>query len=124
MAVPAVARHDQPVAAQPIDRSRFAMRESGPLAFTPLEEQVIALALTDGLGSVEAPGRIERLFAKLFGLRATSRTLADPRLEALRRAVVVARHRHHMPDAHAAALRLSGYALAQIRMIEARAAAG
>ncbi len=124
MAVRAVVRHDQPVTADAIDRAPFQLRDVGAVAFTPLEEQVIALALTDRLGSIEAPGRIERLFATLFGLRAPSRALADPRLETLRQAVVVARHRHHLPDAQAAALRQAGFALAQIRMIEARAAAG
>ena len=118
------ARYDQPVTAPEIDPARFPARDHAPVAFTPLEEQVIMLALADGLGSIEEPGRIERLFATLFGMRAPSRTLADPRLETLRRAVVVARHRHHLPDPQAVALRLAGYALAQIRMIEARAVAG
>lgn len=124
MAVRAAARHDQPVATQPIESARFHLRDTGPVAFTALEEQVIALALTDRLGSIEAPGRIERLIGTLFGLRTTSRTLADPRLETLRQAVVVAHHRHHLPDTQAAALRQAGYALTQIRMIEARAVAG
>ena len=124
MAVRAAVRHDQPVTAPDIDRTPYQVREIGPVAFTALEEQVIALALTDGLGSIEAPGLVERLVAKLFGLRALSRTLADPKLEALRHAVVVAHHRHHLPDAQAAALRQAGYALTQIRMIEARAVVG
>lgn len=102
----------------------FQLRAVGPVAFTALEDQVIALATTDGLGSIEQPGLIERFVGRLFGLRAPRRTLADPRLEALRHAVVVARHRHHLPDAQAAALREWGYALTQIRMIEARAVAG
>lgn len=122
MAVRAALRHDEPIAAPP-EREPFRLHEVGPVAFTALEEQVIALALTDRLGSIEAPGRIERLVARLFGLRSPSRTLADPKLEALRHAVVVARHRHHLPDAQAAALREWGYALTQIRMIEARAVA-
>jgi hypothetical protein len=124
MAARAAVRYDQPVAAPDIDHVRFLARGTGPVAFTALEEQVIALALTDRLGSIEEPGRIERLFATLFGLRSSRRALADPRLEALRRAIVIAHHRHHLPDAQASALREAGYALAQIRMIEARAVAG
>ena len=124
MAVRAAVRYDKPVTAPDIDPARLPARDPGPVAFTPLEEQVITLALTDRLGSIEEPGRIERLFATLFGLRTPSRTLADPRLETLRRAVVVARHRHHLPDAQAAALRQAGYALTQVRMVEARAVAG
>ncbi len=102
----------------------FQLREVGPVAFTALEEQVIGLATTDGLGSIEQPGRFERLVRRFFGLRAPRRTLADPKLEALRHAVVVTRHRHHLPDVQAAALREWGYAPTQIRMIEARAVAG
>jgi hypothetical protein len=91
--------------------------------FSPLEQQVIALARTDRFGSLEAPGRIERFFSFVFGLNPSRRALADPRLEALRRAVVCARHRHHLPDAQAAELREAGYSVGQIRMIESLAIA-
>jgi len=121
----ATARLDIEGAAAPaIATEPYSWRGVGPVAFTPLEEQVIGLALTDGLGSIEAPGLIERLIVFLFGLRAGHRTLADMRLETLRRAVVVARHRHHLPDAQAVSLREVGYAPTQIRMVEARAVAG
>jgi alkylhydroperoxidase family enzyme len=121
----ATARHDSDdVAEHAVAAEPYQWRGVGPVAFTPLEEQVIELALRDGLGSIEEPGTIERLFAVLFGLRAGRRTLADPRLEALRRAVVVTRHRHHLPDAQALSLREAGFAPTQIRMIEARAVAG
>lgn len=92
-----------------------------PASFSALEEQVIALARTDRLGSIEAPGVIERLVTKLFGLNPERRALADPRLETLRRAVVVAHHRHHLPDMQAAELREAGFTVAQIRAIEMRA---
>jgi hypothetical protein len=95
-----------------------------PASFTTLEEQVIALACTDRLGSIEAPGWIERLVTKLFGLNPERRALADPRLETLRRAVVVARHRHHLPDMQAAELREAGFAVAQVRAIEMKAING
>ena len=125
MAVRAAVRHDAaPPAIADAPAEIFQWRGVGPLAFTPLEEQVIELAQADGPGSLEAPGPVERLIKTLFGLRSAKRALADPRLEALRRAVVVTRHRHHLPDAQAAALREVGYAPTQIRMIEARAVVG
>jgi alkylhydroperoxidase family enzyme len=125
MAVRAAVRHDVPPPAAPDAPAEILQwRGVGPLAFTPLEEQVIALAHTDGPASLEAPGLVERMLKTIFGLRGGTRALADPRLEALRRAVVVTRHRHHLPDAQAAALRDVGYAPTQIRMIEARAVAG
>jgi hypothetical protein len=91
--------------------------------FAPIEEQVMTLARTDGLGSIEPPGRIERVFRKIFGLDPEHKALADPRLEALRRAFVVAHHRHHLPDVQAAELRENGFTVPQIRMIERRAIA-
>lgn len=89
--------------------------------FSALEEQVIALARTDGLGSIEVAGRLERFIKRLFGLNPERKALADPRLETLRRAVVTAHHRHHLPDAQAAELRQAGFTLAQIRAIELKA---
>lgn len=92
-----------------------------PASFSALEEQVIVLARTDRLGSIEAPGLVERMVTKLFGLNLERRALADPRLETLRRAVVVTCHRHHLPDMQAAELREAGFTVAQIRAIEIKA---
>ncbi len=115
------------VAEQPetsaVEVEPFRLREATRVEFTPLEDQVIDLARVDSLGSLEVPGRIERLFTFLFGLSPGSQPLADPRLEALRRAVVVSRHRHHLPDVQAAELRVAGFTPEQIRMIELRAIA-
>jgi hypothetical protein len=94
------------------------------LGFTALEDRVIALACQDGLATIEEPGLFERLASILFGLRLNRRALADPRLEALRQAVVIARHRHHLPDAQATRLQGFGFTLRQIRTIEVRAVAG
>lgn len=91
--------------------------------FSALEDRVVGLARRDGLGSVEEPGLLERLVSALFGLRPNRRALADGRLEALRQAVVIARHRHHLPDAQATRLRSHGFTPRQIREIEARALA-
>lgn len=94
------------------------------IRFDPLEEQVMALARGDSLSSLEKPGGLDRLLSLMFGLRSASRALADPRLEALRRAVVVTRHRHHLPDRQAAELREQGYTLEQIHAVETRAISG
>jgi hypothetical protein len=102
----------------------FRLSPMEPASFSALEEQVIALARGDRLGSIEKPGRIERLVTKMFGLNPERRALADPRLEALRRAVVVAHHRHHLPDMQAAELREAGFTVAQIRAIETKAING
>ena len=104
------------------DIAPFRLSPMEPAEFSSLEEQVIVLAKTDGLGSIEAPSRIERFVKRLFGLNEDRRALADPRLEVLRRAVVVTRHRHHLPDMQAAELREAGYSVAQIRAIELKAA--
>lgn len=88
--------------------------------FAPLEEQVIELARGDSLGSLAEPGPLARMGAVLFGLRPRRGPLADPRLEALRRAVVVACHRRHLPDSQAADLREQGFTAEQIRVLETR----
>jgi len=112
-----------PVEAPMVEAEPFLLRETGRVDFTSLEDQVIALASRDGIGSLQAPGPIERLVAFLFGVNLRRRQLADPRLEALRRAVVIARHRRHLPDAQAADLRAAGFTLAQIHALEVRATA-
>jgi hypothetical protein len=57
--------------------------------FSALEWSVIALAKRDTLRSLESASRISRALGSLFGL-GTASQLADPRLEALRRAAVYA----------------------------------
>ena len=61
-------------------------------AFSPLEWSVIALARNESLRSLDQPGRLSRAVGSLFGMDASS-SLADPRLEALRRLAVYAWHR-------------------------------
>lgn len=61
--------------------------------FSALEWSVIALAERDGLASLAEPGRISAAMGALFGFRTDSPRLADQRLEALRRAVVLIRHK-------------------------------
>ena len=90
-------------------------------ALSMLERNVILVARRDPLASLEPPGLIERAVAWLFGTRTRSRRLADPKLEALRRAVVVTRHRRHLPDPVAAELRTLGYGERRIGAFEALA---
>ncbi len=124
MAYRAVSRDDaQADEPSTLEAQPFLLRRIEPVEFTPLEEQVITLARMDRLGSLEAPGRIERFFSLIFGLNPRMRALADPRLEALRRAVVVANHRHHLPDVQAAELREVGFTPDQVQAIEHRAIA-
>jgi alkylhydroperoxidase family enzyme len=105
------------------DVEPFRPRAIEPVEFDPLEEQVMALARTDTLASLQSPGLLERFAKAVFGLDSGRRALADERLEALRRACVVAHHRHHLPDVQAAELREAGFTVAQIRAIELRAIA-
>jgi hypothetical protein len=61
-------------------------------SFAPLEWQIIQLARHDGLSSLRAPDRWDRLKTWIFGERANPR-LANGRLESLRRLAVDAWHR-------------------------------
>jgi hypothetical protein len=105
------------------DAEPFRPRTPEPVEFDALEDQVMALARTDTLASLQPPGLLERFAKAVFGLDSGRRALADDRLEALRRACVVAHHRHHLPDTQAAELRDAGFSIAQIRAIELRAIA-
>ena len=67
-------------------------KEEGRIDFSALEWTVIALARRDRISSLSEPGPLARALGSLFGLGRQS-TLADPRLEALRRIAVHAWHR-------------------------------
>lgn len=75
---------------------------SGPIAdsmpaaaatprLSALEWSVVALAANDPLSSLRTPGRMAVAMGALFGDHRRS-SLADPRLEALRRIAVLGRH--------------------------------
>jgi len=64
---------------------RAAAPERG--AFSPLEWTVIFLARKDDLRSLRTPSRLSRAFGSVLG-RSVDSTLADPRLETLRRVAV------------------------------------
>jgi len=70
----------------------WAVQDEGSTDFSGLEWSVIALARRDPLSTLDTPGPLARALGSLFGLGRSS-TLADPRLEALRRLAVHAWHR-------------------------------
>jgi hypothetical protein len=78
--------------AAPVTSRGRTKRTAAPAGFSALEWSVVALAERDTLSSLSEPGRLSRALGGLFGRGAASR-LADPKLEALRRAAVQARHR-------------------------------
>jgi len=81
--------------------------------FSPLEWTVIALARRDRISSLETPGPIARAFGSLFGLGRQS-TLADPRLEALRRIAVHAWHKgYKLPVSEIKRFVAAGFSLGQ-----------
>jgi hypothetical protein len=89
--------------------------------FSPLEWLVIALAKRDPLSSINKPGRIATALGALFGVHPNP-GLADPRLEALRRFVVLARNlRHRLPDREVAQFLSAGFSHAQGKLIRSTA---
>jgi hypothetical protein len=94
-------------------RSDQAAPPATSSVFSALEWLVIALAQRDHLSSLREPGRFARAAAALFGGRG-ERPLAGPRLEALRRVAVLARHRGgDVPAAEMAAFRRAGFSAEQ-----------
>ncbi len=86
-------------------------------SFSALEWSVIALAQRDTLGSLTTPGRLSRALGGLFG-RGTASRLADPKLEALRRAAVHARHRGFaLPSSEIANFHSVGFSEAQLETL-------
>lgn len=85
--------------------------------FSALEWSVVALAERDPLASLGTPGRMARALGGLFG-RGTASQLADPRLEALRRVAVLARHRGFaLPVAEIARFEAAGFSEAQLETL-------
>ena len=72
--------------------SPWVAQDEGRTDFSGLEWTVIALARRDRISSLSEPGPLARALGGLFGLGRQS-TLADPRLEALRRLAVHAWHK-------------------------------
>jgi hypothetical protein len=76
--------------AQPILLRPSAATVAKP-EFSELEWSVIRLARVDGLSTIRAPGILRRFYNWLIG-RTGSPSLANPRLEALRRIAVLSWH--------------------------------
>lgn len=94
-----------------------ATAETGRL--TALEWSVVALARRDRLSSLSRPGRMSLALGKVFGSR-PALNLADPRLEALRRAAVLTWHHGvAVPAAEIAAFIAAGFTAAQYRTMAA-----
>ena len=92
--------------------------------FTAQEWQIVALARTDGLRSLNGPGRFVRLRRWIFG-EETNLTLASERLEALRRLAVEAWHRGYAVSLSAlAAFRAAGFSTAKLELLHATISAG
>lgn len=82
-------------------------------SFSALEWTVIALARKDGLRSIGEPGPIARALRSLFGEGRRS-SLADPRLEALRRFAIHAWHRGYaLPVSEIKAFVAAGFSIDQ-----------
>ncbi len=92
--------------------------------FSALEWTVIALAQRDGLSSLNAPGPIARALGSLFG-RGQKSTLADPRLEALRRIAVHAwHHSYTLPVSEIKRFLAAGYTSGQTETLLASVSSG
>lgn len=86
---------------------------TAPVGFSGIEWTVIALAAKDSIASLSEPGRLSRALGSLFGLGGASR-LADPRLEALRRAAVHAWHHGYLlPTSEIGTFLAAGFSLDQ-----------
>lgn len=113
----------QPMAGPPPVAST-AQAVAAPTDFTPQEWQIVSLARTDGLRSLQGPGRFVRLRRWIFG-EDTNLALASERLEALRRLAVEAWHRGYAVSLSAlAAFRAAGFSTAQLELLLATISAG
>lgn len=101
----------------------WAAKEEGRTDFSALEWTVIALARRDRISSLSEPGPLARALGSLFGLGRQS-TLADPRLEALRRLAVHAWHRgYKLPVSEIKRFLSAGFSAGQYETLLASVAA-
>ena len=87
-------------------------------ALSPIEARVVELALADAPSSLKT-ARWRRSIATLLGLR-PARPLASPRLEALRRFVVLTRHAGQATADEAARLLGFGFTREQLCAVQNR----
>jgi len=84
--------------------------------FSPLEWTVISLARHDGHRGRPLPAELRKIISLLFGERVT-RPLANPRLEALRRAAVAIWHRRPLAEPDAAAFGRAGFTSGHLNVL-------
>jgi len=107
---------------QPLAGASTAIAAPSPEAanaaeFDAREWRIIRFARQDSLSSLREPGRLDRLFAILFGSRQNPR-LADGRLEALRQLAVEAWHRGYaVPVSAIKAFRAAGFSVEQLELL-------
>jgi hypothetical protein len=96
--------------------------DDGRADLSPLEWTVVALAQRDRIASLDEPGAIARAFGGLFGLGRQS-SLADPRLEALRRLAVYAWHKgYKLPVSEIKRFLAAGFSAGQFETLLASVA--
>ena len=96
-----------------------------PTGLSALEWSVVALAQRDRLSSLATPGRLAIALGSVFGTRRHSPTLADPRLEALRRMAVLSWHRGFaVPVSEVKAFLRAGFSMPQYETMLASISAG
>jgi len=96
--------------------------DDGRADLSPLEWTVVALAQRDRIASLNEPGAIARAFGGLFGLGRQS-SLADPRLEALRRLAVYAWHKgYKLPMSEIKRFLAAGFSAGQFETLLASVA--
>lgn len=76
--------------------------------FSALEERTIRLARNDPMSSLDAPGRLRHIANRMFGFSELA-TLANPRLEALRRLAVMAWNGVRLPEGEVARFLSAGF---------------
>jgi hypothetical protein len=87
--------------------------------FSALEWSVIALARCEPLSSLNQPGGVSKALASLFGFR-RNLSLADGRLEALRRMAILAwRHGYAAPASELRAFKAAGFSDEQYDVLQA-----
>lgn len=89
--------------------------------FSALEWSVIALGRMDGVQSLNRPGIVSHAMSAIFGIRPSS-SLADERLEALRRTAVVAWHEPVVSASEKAAFIAADFTTAQYDLLLASVA--
>lgn len=102
---------DQPAAPQPV-------------ALSPIEWSIVAVAQRSTVGSLREPGRIAAALSGLFG-GSSGRKVPDPRLEALRRIAVLAwHHGWRVPTSELRAFVAAGFSLDQYELVQNSIARG